>query len=227
MITFMNTWAKNLGLAIVVISILEMLLPNNKIKKYIRMVMGIYILFCILSPWIQDKDMIENNIEDLQASISTGNTTMNTSKEVNQTSMNERIQELYIEELEKDIRKKLKQHGYEISKCKVDANIADEEDETRIKKIQIKVTDKIEETQNEDNTKRKEKSEQNESIENKIITHIQKIKTIDTDISKSEEKRNNQKQDEKQSNITKVDIQNIKKFLIEEYGVKEKCLEIN
>lgn len=110
--------------------------------------------------------------------------------------MNERIQELYIEELEKDIRKKLKQQGYEISKCKVDANIADEEDETRIKKIQIKVADKIEETQNEDNTKRKEKSEQNESIENKIITHIQKIKTIDTDISKSEEKRNNQKQDE-------------------------------
>lgn len=225
MITFMNTWAKNLGLAIVVISILEMLLPNNKIKKYIRMVMGIYILFCILSPWIQDKDIIQNNIEDLATSVSTGNTFTNVSNEVNQTSMNERIQELYVEELEKDIRKKLKEQGYEISKCKVDANISDVEDETRIKKISIKVAKKTEEIQNENNAK--ENSEQNESIENKIVTHIQKIKTIDTSISKIEEKQNNQKEDEKQSSITKVDIQNIKKFLIEEYGVKEKCLEIN
>lgn len=225
MITFMNTWAKNLGLAIVVISILEMLLPNNKIKKYIRMVMGIYILFCILSPWIQDKDIIQNNVEDLATSVSTGNTFTNVSNEVNQTSMNERIQELYVEELEKDIRKKLKEQGYEISKCKVDANISDVEDETRIKKISIKVAKKTEEIQNENNAK--ENSEQNESIENKIVTHIQKIKTIDTSISKIEEKQNNQKEDEKQSSITKVDIQNIKKFLIEEYGVKEKCLEIN
>lgn len=225
MITFMNTWAKNLGLAIVVISILEMLLPNNKIKKYIRMVMGIYILFCILSPWIQDKDIIQNNIEDLATSVSTGNTFTNVSNEVNQTSMNERIQELYVEELEKDIRKKLKEQGYEISKCKVDANISDVEDETRIKKISIKAAKKTEEIQNENNAK--ENSEQNESIENKIVTHIQKIKTIDTSISKIEEKQNNQKEDEKQSSITKVDIQNIKKFLIEEYGVKEKCLEIN
>lgn len=225
MITFMNTWAKNLGLAIVVISILEMLLPNNKIKKYIRMVMGIYILFCILSPWIQDKDIIQNNIEDLATSVSTGNTFTNVSNEVNQTSMNERIQELYVEELEKDIRKKLKEQGYEISKCKVDANISDVEDETRIKKISIKVAKKTEEIQNENNAK--ENSKQNESIENKIVTHIQKIKTIDTSISKIEEKQNNQKEDEKQSSITKVDIQNIKKFLIEEYGVKEKCLEIN
>lgn len=221
----MNTWAKNLGLAIVVISILEMLLPNNKIKKYIRMVMGIYILFCILSPWIQDKDIIQNNIEDLATSVSTGNTFTNVSNEVNQTSMNERIQELYVEELEKDIRKKLKEQGYEISKCKVDANISDVEDETRIKKISIKAAKKTEEIQNENNAK--ENSEQNESIENKIVTHIQKIKTIDTSISKIEEKQNNQKEDEKQSSITKVDIQNIKKFLIEEYGVKEKCLEIN
>ena len=121
----------------------------------------------------------------------------------------------------------MKEQGYEVSKCKVDANISDVEEETRIKKISIKVAKKIEEIQNEGNAKNEENSEQNESIENKIVTHIQKIKTIDTSISKREEKQNNQKEDEKQSNITKVDIQNIKKFLIEEYGVKEKCLEIN
>ena len=38
MIEFLSAWAKSIGLAIIIISILEMLLPNNKTKKYVRMV---------------------------------------------------------------------------------------------------------------------------------------------------------------------------------------------
>ena len=55
---------------------------------------------------------------------------------------------------------------------------------------------------------------------------IQKIKTIDTNIQK-EEKSEETTQGDDTKKITKVDIQNIKKFLMEEYGVKEKCLEIS
>lgn len=218
MIEFLNTWAKNLGLAIVVISILEMLLPNNKIKKYIRMVMGIYILFCILSPWIGNQDMLKEDIEELTNSISTQ--TANAQTTVEQTSMDERIQELYVEELEKDITKKLKEKGYELSKCKVDATISDKEEDTKITKIKIKVEKKIEIEKNS------ESNEQTEEIENKIVTQIQKIKTIDTNIQK-EEKSEETTQGDDSKKITKVDIQNIKKFLMEEYGVKEKCLEIS
>lgn len=218
MIEFLNTWAKNLGLAIVVISILEMLLPNNKIKKYIRMVMGIYILFCILSPWIGNQDMLKEDIEELTNSISTQ--TANAQTTVEQTSMDERIQELYVEELEKDITKKLKEKGYELSKCKVDATISDKEEDTKITKIKIKVEKKIEIEKNS------ESNEQTEEIENKIVTQIQKIKTIDTNIQK-EEKSEETTQGDDTKKITKVDIQNIKKFLMEEYGVKEKCLEIS
>ena len=36
MIDFLSSWVKNLGLTIVIVSILEMLLPNNKTKKYIK-----------------------------------------------------------------------------------------------------------------------------------------------------------------------------------------------
>ena len=218
MIEFLNTWAKNLGLAIVVISILEMLLPNNKIKKYIRMVMGIYILFCILSPWIGNQDMLKEDIEELTNSISTQ--TANAQTTVEQTSMDERIQELYVEELEKDITKKLEEKGYELSKCKVDATISDKEEDTKITKIKIKVEKKIEIEKNS------ESNEQTEEIENKIVTQIQKIKTIDTNIQK-EEKSEETTQGDDTKKITKVDIQNIKKFLMEEYGVKEKCLEIS
>ena len=56
MIEFLSSWAKSLGVTIVIVSILEMLLPNNKTKKYIKVVMGLYILFNIISPFIKNKD---------------------------------------------------------------------------------------------------------------------------------------------------------------------------
>ena len=55
MIEVLSSWAKGLGLSIVVVSILEMILPNNKTKKYVRMVMGIYILFNIISPLVKNQ----------------------------------------------------------------------------------------------------------------------------------------------------------------------------
>ena len=40
MIEILSSWAKGLGITIVIVSIFEMLLPNNRTKKYIRMVYG-------------------------------------------------------------------------------------------------------------------------------------------------------------------------------------------
>ena len=59
MVSFLSNWVKNLSLAIIVVSILEMLLPNNKTKKYVKMVMGLYILFSIISPFIQNSDKFD------------------------------------------------------------------------------------------------------------------------------------------------------------------------
>ena len=58
MIEFISTWVKGLGVAIVIVSIIEMILPNNKTKKYIKMVLGIYIIFNIISPLVKNKDKL-------------------------------------------------------------------------------------------------------------------------------------------------------------------------
>ena len=55
MISFLSSWVKNLCLALIVVSILEMILPNNKTKKYVKMVMGMYILFSIIEPFVENK----------------------------------------------------------------------------------------------------------------------------------------------------------------------------
>ena len=219
MIEFLSSWAKSLGLAIVIISILEMLLPNNKTKKYIRVVMGIYVIFTMISPLIDNKEMFNvNNIDFEEYS-----TVQTISTTVDQTSMDKRIQELYAEELEKDITKKIQEKGYLVSTCKVNAQMSDNEDETKISKIRLKVEKiEVEESKIEENNA---DTDEKDTIESKIVTQIQKIKPIDISINNEKVKTKNNT--EQKVKIGNADIQNIKKFLIEEYGVSEKCLEIN
>lgn len=208
MIEFFSSWAKGIGVTVVIISIIEMLLPNNNSKKYIRMILGIYLIFNIVSPLIKNRDVLNvNNINLSETTIST------TAEEVNQTSMNKRIKKLYEQELEKDITKKLKEKGFEVKSCNVATQVStNENEETKINKIKVSI-DKI-------NTTNKIEEENKES---KIVTQIQKIKKIDTNVGENKDEK--EKQENK--NITKSDIQNIKKFLIDEYGVNENCLEIN
>ena len=172
------------------------------------MVLGIYLIFNIVSPLIKNKDILNvNNINLNETTISTS------SEEVDQTSMNKRIKKIYEQELEKDIIKKLNEKGYEVKACSVTTQVStNENEETKINKIKVSI-DKINDT-----NKIEEKN-----TESKIVTEIQKIKKIDTNIG--EDKHENEKQDNK--NIDKSDIQNIKKFLIDEYGVNENCLEIS
>ena len=166
MIDFLSSWVKNLGLTIVIVSILEMLLPNNKTKKYIKIVLGIFVIFNIISPLINNKEVFSVESFDLDE--------YSNSASSNETVNQESMEELYIEELEKDITKKLEEKGYNVKTCSVDATIGNEED-TRINKIKLDL-----EKKKEENTK--ETEEQDGGIENKIVEEIQKIKPVETKV---------------------------------------------
>ena len=202
MVRFLSNWTKNLGLAIVTVSIIEMLLPNNKIKKYIKTVLGTYILFCIISPFVQNKIDLNNlNLEEyVETSVST---------EIVNDSMNRRIEELYKEELEKDITKKVTEKGYKVKNCNVYATVTQNVENTKIEKIVLEVE------QTEENSKEKE------NIEDKLVSEIQKIKKVDTTIEKDNKKS------ESENKITETQKKELKKFLKEEYQVDEKNLSIN
>lgn len=219
MIEFLSGWAKNLGVVIVIVSIFEMILPNNKTKKYIRVVLGIFVMFNIISPFIKNKDKLSSVSIDLENYTTEQNVT------VDQTSMDKRIQDLYEKELEKDIKNKIEEQGYKVASCKVNVTILENEnsnsEENTIQKIKLKIEKK----------KDIEKSNQDaKNVENKIVTEIQKIKKVNTTIGNNtnNEDTNNKETDTNNfKKITRQDIQDIKKFIIDEYGVKEKCLEIN
>mgnify|MGYP002316046264 FL=1 len=144
---------------------------------------------------------------------------------VDQTSMDKRIQDLYEKELEKDIKNKIEEQGYKVASCKVNATILENEnsnsEENTIHKIKLKIEKK------EDI----EKSNQDaKNVENKIVTEIQKIKKVNTTIGNNTNNEDTNNKETDTNNFKKIrrqDIQDIKKFIIDEYGVKEKCLEIN
>lgn len=211
MIENLSTWAKSIVLAVIIVSILEMLLPNNKTKKYIKMIMGIFVLYNIISPFIKDESLLTFEAIDINAYTPSSNTNI----EINQESMDRRLEELYIEEIQKDIIKKVEKQGYIVKSCKVKATITGNEEDTGITKINLKV--EKDGSAKKDNN---EESDESQEIENKIVTEIQKIKKVNTSISNSTKTEEN-------NIITKTDIQNLKKFLIEEYEVNERCLEIN
>lgn len=201
MVNFLSSWTKSLCLALIVVSILEILLPNNKTKKYIKMIMGLYILFSIISPFIQNSNKFDLNGIDFNEYIE--NAEQTDAQIIDQTSMDKRLTEIYIQELEKDITQKIEEKGYMVNKCKVSANISNDNQNSGIDKIILKLKKQVEKKQ---------------SIEEKLVTEIQKIQQVDINVNNK---------DDTTSDLNKTDIEDIKKFLLEEYGVSEECLVIS
>lgn len=53
MINFLRDWVTNIICVIIFISFLEILLPNNTIRKYVRVAAGLLIIVVILTPFVQ------------------------------------------------------------------------------------------------------------------------------------------------------------------------------
>ena len=233
MINFLSLWVKNLSLALIVVSILEMLLPNNKTKKYIKMVMGLYILFSIIAPFVNNSNVLNFNIEDVYSNYSkeiSSTSAISTTGEVNQTSMDDRLNQLYKEQLESDITQKIEEKGYDVRKCKVEAHVS--KSDTGIESITIEIDGKNDNTENSNNSKKTDATDNSNdsskysknsgnTLEGKIVKEIQKIQKVEIDVSKGDDS------EDTNSAITKTDVKMIKDFLTKEYGVSEKCLKIN
>lgn len=199
MIRVFSLWIKNLSVSLVIVSILEMIIPNNKTKKYIRVVMGLYVLCSIVSPFIENSISVSsfelaNYIDSSCENIC--------NEKIDQKSMDVRLAEIYKKELKKDIESKLENMGYKVNLCKVDAHISDEN--SGIDKILLKV----------DKKKIEKLSESN-------LCNIEEIDEIKINSSIDEEISN------KNQNVNKDDLELIKSFIIKEYGVSEECLKIN
>ena len=134
MINFLGSWAEQIVLAVIIATIIEMILPDNKNKKYIQMVIGVYILFNIISPIIKNKEVL-TSVEEYN--LNNYNTSSN--YVIDQSSMDERIEKIYLDELEKNVTTKFEEKGYIISKCTIDAELDTSKRNAGIHSITVKI----------------------------------------------------------------------------------------
>lgn len=132
MISFLSSWAEQVILAVIIATILELILPNSKNKKYVQMVIGVYVLFNIISPIIKNKEKLVFSEIDLDKYITT-------SAKVEQSSMDARLEKIYLDELENNIKSKFKNAGIEIIKCTIDAELDTTKKNAGIHSIDVKV----------------------------------------------------------------------------------------
>lgn len=149
MIEFLSSWAQGIIVAVIIATLIEMILPNGSSKKYVKVVIGMYILFTIVSPIIKKvggKDINLNtiDIEKYEQQIAKSDNTISRKFEDNNTRS---IKDIYVSNLKADISAKLKEKGYEIDTS--DIQIKDDENYT-IEKITLKLI-KMEQKQEKNN----------------------------------------------------------------------------
>ena len=203
----LNTWVQGIIIAVVIATIVEMILPNGNNKKYVKVVLGIYIVFTIMSPVVNKitKDNFEiSSIINLQKYAKQFEAYEVNSKSLNiENSNQDSIKKIYSANLEEDIKTKLKEKGY------------------NAKKIEIKVENgnnygitslilEIDSNKNE------------EDENNKNINVIDEIKI--GNINVSENNTNEIKQ--RNSKVTHSEKTEIIKYISEVYGINEKNITI-
>ena len=153
MIDFFSSWGQGIIVAVIIGTIIEMILPEGSLKKYIKVVIGIYILFTIISPFMQkfsgSKLSAENilNTEKYEKMMAKGSNTISKKLEDNNSRT---IKDIYTENLKTDIKAKLKEKGYEAESIYL--RVSDDGNYTT-EKLQIKLLAK--ENKNNGNTETK------------------------------------------------------------------------
>ena len=124
MIIKIRQWCEGIIIAVIISIIIEMIIPEGKNKKYIKVIIGVYIMFVSLTPILElldydfnfNKNMNYNTIETSQ-------------------SINNNIKDIYISGIEENLKNEIEELGYEVENIKIYTDINYE----NIEKIELKI----------------------------------------------------------------------------------------
>lgn len=99
----MKAWCENILVAVMISTLIEMLLPEGKSQKYIRVVIGIYIIFTILQPVLKFTNT-SISLEDVLSKLQTQNSDI---RDIENIENIEKDQEDYLKEIEENLKKEV------------------------------------------------------------------------------------------------------------------------
>ena len=176
MIKFINSWAQGIILAVIIATIIEIILPEGKNKKYVNTVIGVYILFTIIYPLINKftktniNTLIENTTKQMSTYQENNSLKIDTDKYIEST---------YKKKIEEDIRKRANEKNLNITSLNVYIETEDENRYGMLNSLVMKVEKNETSKKNNDVNQIKEINisknvQNNEIIENKDKTATEK-----------------------------------------------------
>lgn len=209
MVNFINSWVQGIILSIIIATIIEIILPEGNNKKYVKTIIGIYIMFVIVNPLISKALNKNINIEEIMDDTAIKMSKFETNNEIS-IETNTYIEETYKQKLEEDIKKKVIEKGYNIYSLSLSIKTEDNEEYGQIDNVVIQLS-------------KEEKNENN--IENKTNNTVNNIESIQINISNS----NNASEEKNIENekISKEEMETLKEYLNSAYGVSKEKIYIN
>lgn len=142
MVEFLVSWAEQIIIALIIIIMLEMIIPNSSYRKYIKIILGIFILYIIFNPIIKNKTTNFDINQELQKQINQANSIQVPTNTIN---YNNQIENVYKQKFKENITNNLKEKGYELEKITMDIQYQD--DDIKTNKLELKIS-KAEENKN-------------------------------------------------------------------------------
>lgn len=176
---WISGWIQGIIIAVIIGTIIEMLLPDGNCKKYVKVVIGVYILFSIVSPVITKVTGNEFRVSDIYDINTYIEVSTKSSQENIENSQQNQIKQVYITNLKNDMKQKIQEKGYSVKSLTLE--ISNDEQYT-LKKIFAQVS--------------KRKNEENNGVKgvNEInITISNTTENIEGDISISTKEQNDLK----------------------------------
>ena len=149
MIDFISSWAQGLVVAVTIATIIEMLLPEGNSKKFIKIVIGVFVLFQIISPVVQA--LGSTDMQDFGSIFSLEKYQNQLAEYENQSSMlattNEKTtRDIYLSNVKIDMMSKLEEKGYIVHNIVIETK---KEDSYTIEIISLTL-EKVKEEQQEE-----------------------------------------------------------------------------
>lgn len=210
---FLSTWLQGIIISVIVATIIEMILPNGNTKKYVKVVLGIYVVFNIITPIINkftDSNFELSSIINMEEYTKKMETYDVSSNNINKSN-EENIMQIYINNLKNDITAKLKEKEYLVQKIEVEI---ENNESYEIKNIKLSLLKQ--EIKEEEKNKENKVNKQNNIIINEI--DIAQIQIGEKDKNDTEETKKSLTQNEKKE---------IKKYISSVYEIKEQQITID
>lgn len=116
MLNFFVSWAEQLIIALMIIVMIEMIIPNGSYRKYIKIVLGIFIMYVIFSPIIKQSTSNFDIEKTISNQIKASNIPTSSKTTIN---YDKQIENAYKENFKQNLTTELNEKGYKIKNIQI------------------------------------------------------------------------------------------------------------